>query len=314
MKKSRISAMSSNLLEATKMNMKKTILTWILAGFSAVSLGQAVTVANPGDMDPTKEITIIVDLTQTSNEWGIVEAAASGEDMYIWTWQPAEHPVGHPRVNGIGATAWKNSNEALKMTKVSEGVYSYTMVPTEFYEVEAKEVYDKDIHFLVKPKDGGGYGDPDIKTEDLLLEFELPKGASTIFTSIPNPFGPDLDSLKIGMDDIFSLKYDNNEDTKPSLEGVQEMYIYPEITGTDSVVYTVAPNAKQVGNYPSLKMTNRGDGTFQFSHIMSNYIALFQLPPGVEPRSMTVLCVRPNLKNTNDIVDDDLAVTFIWCN
>lgn len=295
------------------MIMRNSILTLALALMGVFGYGQAVTVANPGDMDPTKEITILVDLTKTSNDWGIVEAAASGEDMYIWTWKPVEHPVGHPLVNGIGATSWKNSNEELKMTKVSEGVYSYTMTPTEFYGVEAKAVYDEDIHFLVKPKDGGGYGDPDTKTEDLVLEFELPKGASTIFTSIPNPFGPNLDSLKLGMDDIFSLKYNNNEDPKPSLKGVSELYIYPEITGTDSVVYRVAPNAKQVAGYPSLKMTNRGGGIFQYSHITSNFISLFQLPAGVEPQSMEILCVKPNLKNTDDIVDDNLEVTFIWC-
>lgn len=294
--------------------MKKIVKSLLLSGLAICStthvFGQAVTVKNPDDVDPTKEITIIVDLTQTSNDWGIVEAAAGGEDMYIWTWKPYEHSASSPKANGIGPTAWKNSNELLKMTKESEGIYSYTMIPTEFYEVDAKTVYDEDIHFLVKPKDGGGYGDPDIKTEDLMLPIELPKGPSTVFTSFPSPFGKDLDSLRIQRDDVFSVVYDNNEDEKESLKDVTEMYIYPEITGTDDVVYTIAANAKKVADFPELKMVNNGDGTFQYSMFMSEFVAQFNLPMGVLPKTVHVVCTKPNLKTTADLVDEEILVNI----
>lgn len=280
---------------------------------SSLAMGQAITVADPDNMDPTKEIKIIVDLTQTSNDWGIVEAAAGGEDMYIWTWKPFEFPASSSKANGIGPTAWKNSNELLKMTKESEGVYSYTMIPTEFYEVDAKTVYDEDIHLLVKPKDGGGYGDPDIKTEDLVLAFEFPKGPSSILSTFPSPFGKDLDSLKLEMDDVFSVVYDNNEDTKESLKDVTDMYYYPELTGSDDLVYTIAPNLKKVGDYPELQLTNNGDGTFQSSMLLSDFVAMFNLPAGVEAKSLMIQCTKPNLKNTNDLVDDVINVSFVHC-
>lgn len=280
---------------------------------SSLAMGQAITVADPDNMDPTKEIKIIVDLTQTSNDWGIVEAAAGGEDMYIWTWKPFEFPASSSKANGIGPTAWKNSNELLKMTKESEGVYSYTMIPTEFYEVDAKTVYDEDIHLLVKPKDGGGYGDPDIKTEDLVLAFEFPKGPSSILSTFPSPFGKDLDSLKLEMDDVFSIVYDNNEDTKESLKDVTDMYYYPELTGSDDLVYTIAPNLKKVGDYPELQLTNNGDGTFQSSMLLSDFVAMFNLPAGVEAKSLMIQCTKPNLKNTNDLVDDVINVSFVHC-
>jgi hypothetical protein len=290
------------------------LLIGLVTMANSVVHAQAVTVKDPDNMDPTKEITIIVDLTQTSNDWGIVEIAAGGEDMYIWTWKPFEFPASSPKANGIGPQAWKNSNDILKMTKESEGIYSFTMIPTEFYEVDARTVYEEDIHFLVKAKDGGGYGDPDIKTEDLVLEFELPKGPSSILSTFPSPYGKDLDSLKLQMDDIFSVLYDNNEDDKESLKDVMSMYIYPELTGDDGKVYTIAPNAKKVADYPQLMMVNNGDGTFQYSQLFMAFIDMFNLPDGVEPSSLSILCTKPNLKTTADIVDDTINVNLVGCN
>jgi len=278
-----------------------------------LAFSQAITVEDPDNLDPTSEIKIIVDLTQTSNEWGIIEAAAGGEDMYIWTWKPFEHPASSSKANGIGPTAWKNSNDVLKMTKESPGVYSFTMTPTEFYDVDAKTVYDEDIHLLVKPKDGGGYGDPDIKTEDMVLAFELPKGPSSILSTFPSPFGKDLDSLKIELDDVFSVVYDNNEDDKPGLKDVTDMYIYPELTGSDAVVYKIASSPKRVADFPQLRMTNNGDGTFQLSQFLEGFIEMFALPTGVTAKSLMVQCAKPNLKNTDDLVDDQINVNLIGC-
>lgn len=285
----------------------------VLAALQLNASAQVVRVADPDNMDPTKEIKIIVDLTQTKNEWGIVEAAAGGEDMYIWTWKPFEHGASSPKANGTGPTPWKNSNEVLKMTKEAEGIYSYTMVPTEFYGVDAKTVYDDDIHLLVKPKDGGGYDDPDIKTEDLVLEFELPKGPSSILSTFPSPYGKDLDSVKLDLDDVFSVVYDNNEDEKASLKGVTDMYIYMELTGSDGKVYQIAPSAKKVADYPQLQMKNNGNGTFQKSMMFDQFVAMFNLPGGVTAQSVYIQCTKPNLKNTDDLVDDVLRVTFNLC-
>jgi hypothetical protein len=292
---------------------QKLMVVMMLSLFGVSAFAQAVTVADPDNLDPTKEIKIIVDLTQTSNDWGIVEAAASGEDMYIWTWKPYEHPASSSKANGIGPTGWKNSNDLLKMTKEAEGIYSFTMIPTEFYEVDAKTVYDEDIHLLVKPKDGGGYGDPDVKTEDLVLNFELPKGPSSILSTFPSPFGKNLDSLKIEMDDIFSVVYNNNEDEKESMKGVTEMYFYPEMTGSDNVVYKIASSPKKAGEFAQLKMVNNGDGTFQTSQFLSDFIAMFNLPSGVTAKSVLIQCVKPLVKNTDDVVDDVINITFVHC-
>lgn len=292
--------------------MKRILIYSISILTSLSSFSQAVSLLDPNNTDPTTEITILVDLTQTSNEWGIVEAAAGGEDMYMWTWKPNEFTAG-PKVNGTGAAAWKSSNELLKMTKVSEGIYSYTMTPTAFYEVTAKEVYDADIHFLVKPKDGGGYGDPDVKTEDLVLEFNLPTGPSKIFYTFPNTYGPDLDSIKLAKDDIFSLLYNALADEKEAMQNTTDAYLYPILTGTDSIEYKISLNAKKVADYPELRMKSKGNGQFQFSKFLGDINAMFSLPVGVEPAKMVVQVVKPNLKNSDDSSDNIVTVNFKIC-
>ncbi|MEZ5172923.1 MAG: hypothetical protein R2850_05325 [Bacteroidia bacterium] len=74
------------------------------------------------------------------------------------------------------------------MTNEGGLVYSYTMVPTEFYEVDAATVYENDIKFLVKPKDGGGYGIPS-KSEDLTFEVNPPNVARTVYGSFCSAAG-----------------------------------------------------------------------------------------------------------------------------
>jgi hypothetical protein len=292
--------------------MKRIIIQSIALLLTFSGFSQIVSLLDPNNTDPTTEITILVDLTQTSNDWGIVELAAGGEDMYMWTWKPYEFTTG-PKTNGTGAAAWKSSNELLKMTKVSEGIYSYTMTPTEFYEVTAKEVYDEDIHFLVKPKDGGGYGDPDRKTEDLLLEFNLPIGPSKIFYTFPNTYGPDLDSIKLAKDDVFSLLYNAPADEKVAMQNTTIAYIYPILKGSDSLEYKIAPNAKKVADYPQLLMKSKGNGQFQMSKFLGDINAMFSLPVGVEPTKLVVQVVKPNLKNSDDASDNIVTVNFNIC-
>ncbi len=268
--------------------MKKLVLATTALFSGMIALGQVT--SDPPDFTPDQEIKIIVDLNATSNDWGIVEIATSGEDMYIWTWSPAEHPEGHPLVNGIGSQAWKNSNEALKMTKESEGVYSYTMIPTEFYEVDASTVYDQDIHFLVKPKDGGGYGDPDRKTEDLMLAVD-----PAITVKDPGFAFP----LAPASDDVIAIIYEySREDTTggrmtkrdastcaSSLLGPDEVWMYAEVTTTDSTTHNISTFFTTPNN-PDLLMDYQGDG------VCTRYIVHEEFFAGVLPAGAVIDRVR----------------------
>jgi len=275
------------------------------------AFGQAVS-SEPAEIDPTQPVKIIVNLNLTTNDWGIIEAAAAGEDMYIWTWKPFEHKSGE-KVNGLEPAPWKNSNPLLKMTKETEGIYSFTLTPTEFYEVTAKEVYDNDIHFLIKPKDGGGYGDPDVKTEDLLLPVRLPEGVSKILFSMPNAFGPDLDSVKLASDDIFSIVYDIIQEPKESMKDANSLYLYPVATGSDGIEYKIAANARRVADFPQLQLKSNGKGIFKKSLYKYQWDQMFNLPSGVIIEKLNILIVKPNLRTSDDSSDQILNLIFYTC-
>lgn len=285
-----------------KTAMKKFIYTIMLAAASSFAFSQAAFLDKPDDFDPTKPTKIIVNLKLTSNDWGIVEIAQT-EDIYLWIWKPRELPAGHPNANGIGSTAWKNSNPVLKMTKESEGVYSFTFTPTTFFEVDAATVYKEDFHFLCKPLDGGGYGDPDKKTEDLAILVEPPSGGIIKLRSLPIGKGVKKDTILSSQSDVFSIVYNNTVEEKVTMQNATDLYIYPVITDENNQVYRISPNAKKVAEYPQLKMRTNGNGIFQSSFIPEKF---FTIPTGVKIIKMEFDIVKPNLQNSDDALDEKL--------
>lgn len=251
--------------------------------------------------DPNSEVKIIVDLNlldqNLSHTQLLIEAATNGDDMYIWTWSPFEFPAGSPKVNGEGAQPWKNSNEVLKMTSEGGLVYSYTMIPVEFYEVDAATVFENDIKFLVKPKDGGGYGDPDIKSEDLTLEINPPNVARSVVYGFPSsPL----------QDDIFRIVYDNYREDKPSMQNLEagNVYVYLEATLTDST--TIVPSTFfQVGNNPNLEMKVAGNGIFELVIIPEMF---FNLQPGQKIDNIKSIVMKKQFLSGADRVDDDYII------
>ena len=290
--------------------MKKIILSTfaiIATAFTGNLFSQAAYLDKPEEFAPDKPCKIMVNLKLTSNEWGIVEIAQT-EDMYIWTWKPKEHPAGHPLANGIGGAAWKNSNEALKMTKEDEGLYSFTMTPTEFYETSGATVYKEDLHFLVKPKDGGGYGDPDRKTEDLSIVVDPPAGPIVKFMTVPVGRGDKKDTMITSTKDVFSIVYNNTAEEKTSMQGAEELYVVPIAYDETGAAYQIAPNARKAGDYPELKMKMTKSGIFQYSCIPEK---LFNaLPAGQKIMKIEFQIVKPNLKTTSDMVDGTLTYYF----
>lgn len=289
-------------LQENKNTMKQLISTLLFSFISLGAFSQAAFLDKPDDFDPTKSTKIMVNLKLTKNELGIVEIAQT-EDMYLWIWKPKEHPKGHALENGIGATAWKNSNPALKMTKESEGVYSYTFIPTVFFECDAALVYKEDFHFLVKPLDGGGFGDPDKKTEDLEILVDQPTGPAVKIKSLPQGKGIKKDTLISTQLDVFSIVYNNTVEDKVSMQNATDLYIYAVATDENNVTYKISSNAKKVADFPQLKMRTRGDGVFQSSIIPEQF---FNIPSGIKIKKMEFDIVKPNLINTDDTLDEKL--------
>jgi len=115
--------------------MKKITTAFVLV--LSLSVTAQITTIPDENIDPADSLEIIFDpngLDVSVEHQGLLkDAVDAGEDMYIWTWKPAEHPGGHPFVNGVGSAPWKNSNDAMKMTKNANGTFSWKIVPTLFY-------------------------------------------------------------------------------------------------------------------------------------------------------------------------------------
>jgi hypothetical protein len=285
--------------------MMKKIYSSIIAMLVVVAAGAQVTSEPAENIDPADTVKIIVDLDQLDITQDYVQNliadADAGLDLFIWTWKPAEHPAGHPLVNGLGGAAWKNSNPALMMTKEAEHLYSYTMVPTEWYEVDAGTVYQEDIHFLVKPKDGGGYGDPDRKSGDLVLKIDPPANDRAPAYNFPSKPGPD---------DVLTIVYENWRETKPSMQNLHpdSAYVHAECKLVSGTVVKVPNNYfDDPTQYPDAKMVEVEEGVFEWLIIPERY---FDLQAGQEIDEIKIVVRKPVFLGGNERVDNDLNVTI----
>jgi hypothetical protein len=152
------------------------------------------------------------------------------------------------------------------MTKESDRIYSFTMIPTDFYGVDAAAVFTEDIHFLVKPKDGGGYGDPDRKSTDLVFEINPPSIEKEVVYSFPS------NALQ---DDFIRIVYDNYRDTLAAMQNIVagECYVHLKAVLTDGSVVQPSPYFS-AGDNPDLEMKDLGTGTFEKTIIPEIFFGL----------------------------------------
>jgi hypothetical protein len=283
--------------------MKKLVYSILLAFISSAVMGQAAWI-EPENPDVTQPVRLYVDLDKTTN--------TSCKDLpgpfYIWTWSPKEFALGTPKGNGTGDKPWKSSNDILVMKKdESKGpkVWYYEMTPTEFYEVEATEVYSKGINFLVKPKDGGGYGDPDLKTEDLKITITPPKLTRGYIYQVPAIVLPN---------EITTLYYDNPADTNIGMKDLAsgDAYLWIKVSGTDTatglaVVYQPSTFFES-GSNPKLEMTkDETTGRFYLTILPSMF---FGFSPTFVPKEIECTVRRKNYSSSADRTTDQPKIKF----
>jgi hypothetical protein len=160
----------------------------------------------------------------------------------------------------------------------------------------------------VKPKDGGGYGDPDRKTEDLLVVVDPPVGPVVKFLTVPLGRGEKKDTIATTTQDVFSIVYNNTAEDKVSMQNAEDLYVYPIAYDETGASYLIAANARRAGDFPILKMKTTKKGTFQYSCIPEK---LFNaIPIGRKIIRIEFQIVKPNLRTTSDMVDDTLTYHF----
>ena len=137
--------------------MKIKYLIILLFFISKHSFSQVPTGNWSVDPDPfleNQQITITVSNINSGNLAGI-------NDIYLWTWY-SKFGGGSTNPDSQWNGQWDNSNEIMKMTKNSDGSFSFSFTPTELFNDNGIET----IGVLAKAKDGSG----DKKTSDYIFE------------------------------------------------------------------------------------------------------------------------------------------------
>ena len=262
----------------------------ILLGFIITSSKLVAQTAwiEPDPTDVTKSIKIYADLSKTTNK----SLDGNTGPFYIWTWLPVSLPTGDPNQNGTGDKPWQNSNDSLIMTpEPTKGarVFSFTMVPTKFYGCTPALVYQLGISFLVKPKNGGGYGGPDFKTEDLIIPVNAPSNNRGLMYGLP---------AAILQNEITSIVYDNPKEDKTTMQNLaaDDCLMYIKATDASGATYQVA-SFLTIQNYPQLQMKKMKDGRFKSTFILNK---LLSIPAGVTIKKIDVTVRKKNWASSDD--------------
>ena len=257
---------------------------------------------DPAIPDVTDSVYIYINVAADPN---CATLTGSAGPLYVWTWSPAAVD------NQLGS--WDNSDEGMIMQHVSDDVWRFGLIPTEFYGVEAADVYDLGLCFLAKEKNGGSGGDcgaggGEFKTTDIWLEVPAAFVPERKVRSFPDVV--EGDTLYSRRDDVFTLSYNQNLEENEGLVGESEFYVFPRAIGDNGSLYSVVSpfNANTIcfndDNANLLRMATEGDSRHQFSIIPEEFFA-DALPDGVNLAGMQFQIVKCPFANTNDVVDGD---------
>ena len=137
------------------MKIKYVIIILLLSSFYTFS--QVPTGNWSVEPDPfleNQQITLTVSDINSGNLAGI-------SDIYLWTWY-TKSGGGSTNADSQWNGQWESSNESMKMTRNSDGSYSYIFTPSQLFDDTGIET----IGVLAKAKNGSG----DKKTSDYIFE------------------------------------------------------------------------------------------------------------------------------------------------
>lgn len=224
--------------------MKKTFLYLILSAISLCGISQAAYI-QPSPTGKNDTITLYINVAATTdgsnnNALNAMLNDHPDDSVYIWSWQPADPVVGNGQ--------WENSNQALKMTKVSDKLYSIRFKPTSFYGVDATSFFTKGISCLAKLKNGKEYDGlypGEAKTEDLKINI-IPRLCDELYCVFPEI---------AKTDDYLSITYDNTQETNTALQnlGDDECYLFVRAEQSVFVAFNYT-TPELTSSTPALKM------------------------------------------------------------
>jgi len=237
-----------NLIE-NKSKMKKILSLIIPFSFIVtLGLGQAAWI-DPNPANVNAEIKLMVNVADPACECDLlIDADIAGDSLYIWTWEPSDPPGG----NGN----WNASNLDMKMTSEGDNIWSFTMVATQFYSVDASTIYDDGISFLTKKYDGSAIDGAEPKSVDFHVTVD-PPGCVDKVCAFPGIFRED---------DYLTIIYDNFLESNPGLQNIDpdDCYFIPvAVAGGQEYKYINNEFSQNIATeHPELNMFFEGNGKF----------------------------------------------------
>ena len=245
------------------MNRLNILLLIFCVSLSNGFVGQAAYIL-PSPTAAESECTLYIDLAQCQDQrLSDMLDAYPDEDVYLWIWNPSAP------VDGNGD--WGDSDDNQLMTKISNKLYSYTFVPTEYFGVDGPTFFSRGISCLAKFDNGYAYEEEfggEAKTEDLTVAIvpQLCNGRMCIFPEI-----------KEG-DDFVTFTYDNNQETNPDLQNLSEVYLHLTARTDAFTLYTfgddgIPSTPFDAGSISELKMQPlEGEpGMFTFTFVPEDF-------------------------------------------
>ncbi|MEH0153131.1 hypothetical protein V6R21_03235 [Limibacter armeniacum] len=224
-----------------------TILAMPILGFCQARIADIWT--QPAIFVADEEVTIYFDVTGTS-------LAGASEDVYLWSWFPSEPDAGN----------WESSSEFAKLTHVEGDIWQITMVPSEYYGVDASSIVS--IYGLLKNKDGSKVTDA----------FAPDKGNAVnlySLTDIKTTLTVDYYPKEIPVDRPFSMVFNANNTMSDcddsgsgnvgKLAGADAVHLHSGINEWQNVV------ENNPDNFEKTALTHLGDGIWRMDMIPSEY-------------------------------------------
>lgn len=159
--------------------------------------------------------TLYVDVSQSTgaNNGGLKDILLAHTEevnnVYIWAWAPS-NPV-------VGNGNWEDSEEQLKMTWVSDLIFSIELSPFTFFNTIESNYYASGISFLLKLDSGMAYGFEgfgEAKTEDLHLDVTTTDIQTTEASKLliyPNPCNGEINVRAAFLTEMIECElYDNS--------------------------------------------------------------------------------------------------------
>jgi len=219
--------------------MKKYSLSLLLFFCATVLFAQKVTF-QPASFTAEDKVTVTIDVTGTPMD--------GKEPAYLWSWcQKNGSFTANSKTNG---SAWQNSSEDNKFTKIAKNVWSISFKPTEFYGVQPSEL--DEIGIIAKTKDGSA------QTSNAYGKIDPLVYTPAVFKIFPANFTEN---------DIVTIIYNQNLEKNADAKTVKEVYVYTACNikradGSSAEWQYQKADWGDVGNTNALKFVSQGNGIY----------------------------------------------------